>query len=88
MQVAPAALPIVRLRSVSGRVPGTQAHAAILGDAPSVVPFSRWDVDQFALLSPNKLEPRFSSFLPGVEMYDGSTFRINRSALPQKAAPA
>ncbi|GAB4814935.1 hypothetical protein N2152v2_001981 [Parachlorella kessleri] len=78
MEVMAPVLPVVRLLSVSGRVPGMQAEAVFTGDAPSVVPFDRWDVDSFALLSPNKLEPRFSSFLSGVEMFDGTTFHINR----------
>nr|BAU61515.1 actin related protein2 [Parachlorella kessleri] len=72
------ALPTVKLLSVSGRVPEMQAQEAIIGDTPSAVPFGRWDVDHFAVLSPNKLEPRFSSFLSGVEMFDGSIFHINR----------
>ncbi len=85
-QDVPPARPAVRLLTVSGRVPGMQAEAAIIGDTPSAVPFGRWDVDHFALLSPNKLEPRFSSFLPGVELFDGRVFRINR--YPPRLKPA
>ena len=85
--VAPA-LPTVLALSVAGRVPGVQAEAAaIIGDAPSAVPFERWDVDNYAHLSPSKLEPHFSSFLSGVEMFDSSTFRINRCRTLMEGCP-
>ena len=78
LQIIAPPLPAVKVLAVSGRVPGTSIEAATIGDAPSAVPFERWDVDQFALVSTNKMEPRFGSFLAGVEMFDGSPFRINR----------
>ena len=56
------------------------------GDSPSTVPFDRWDSDAFAWVSPNKLEPRFSSFVHGVELFDGSVFRLNRCAEGQQSS--
>jgi 3-oxoacyl-(acyl-carrier-protein) synthase/NAD(P)-dependent dehydrogenase (short-subunit alcohol dehydrogenase family)/acyl carrier protein len=43
-----------------------------------VVPLERWDVDAFAAASPNPVEPRFGSFVPGAELFDAPAFATSR----------
>lgn len=44
----------------------------------TAVPLERWDVDAFALQSPNALDARFGSFVVGAQLFDAVAFGISR----------
>lgn len=47
--------------------------------AIAVVPLERWDIDTFAVQSPNALDARFGSFIAGAQLFDATAFSISNA---------
>lgn len=71
----------IGVAAVSGCLPQSASIDAFADDAPSSVPLGRWNVDQFAEVSPNAMESRFGSFVSGAEQFDAALFNISRYAV-------